>query len=48
MRLSARNQFKGTIVDIQEGTLPEFGEAICDHHGHHERHDCSQGGKCHE
>ena len=27
------------------GTLPEIGEATCDHH---EGHDCSHGGKCHE
>ena len=24
MKLSARNQFKGTIVDIQEGTEKEY------------------------
>ena len=30
------------------GTLPELGEANCDHHDHHGGHDCSHGGKCHE
>ena len=30
------------------GTLPEIGEATCDHHEHHEGHDCAHGGKCHE
>jgi predicted Fe-Mo cluster-binding NifX family protein len=31
------------------GTLPEIGEATCNHHEHehHEGHDCSHGGKCH-
>ena len=32
-----------------DSTLPEIGEATCDHHehDHHEGHDCSHGGKCH-
>ena len=32
------------------GTLHENGEATCDHHDyeHHEGHECSHGGKCHE
>ena len=32
-----------------EGTLPEIGEATCDHHehDHHEGHDCAHGGICH-
>ena len=32
------------------GTLPEIGEATCDHHDHEHQdgHDCSHGGKCHE
>ena len=30
------------------GTLPESGEATCDHHEHHEGHECAHGGKCHE
>ncbi|MCR5031952.1 MAG: NifB/NifX family molybdenum-iron cluster-binding protein [Lachnospiraceae bacterium] len=32
-----------------DGTLPEIGEATCDHHDHHhegEGHDCGHGG-CH-
>ncbi len=31
-----------------DGTLPENGDATCDHHDHegHEGHDCSHGG-CH-
>ncbi len=30
-------------------TLPQIGEATCDHHEHehHDGHDCSHGGKCH-
>ncbi len=31
-----------------DGSLPEIGEATCDHHDHHEGHECSHGGKCHE
>ena len=33
-----------------DGTLPEIGEATCDHHDHEHQggHDCSHGGKCHE
>lgn len=33
-----------------DGTLPENGEATCDHHDHehHEGHECTHGGKCHE
>ena len=30
------------------GTLPENGEATCDHHEHHEGHECAHDGKCHE
>ncbi len=31
------------------GSLPEIGEAACDHHGHegHGEHDCGHGG-CHQ
>ena len=36
------------VIAFASGTLPEFGEATCDHHDHHEEHDCSHGGKCHE
>ena len=33
-----------------DGTLPEIGEATCDHqdHEHQGGHDCSHGRKCHE
>ena len=36
------------VSSFVAGTLPEFGEATCDHHDHHGGHDCSHGGKCHE
>ncbi len=38
------------VMAYLNGTLPEIGEATCDHHEHegHEGHDCSHGGKCHE
>lgn len=47
--------FAGASGDAEEavkaflaGTLPENGEATCDHHDHHEGHDCAHGGNCHE
>ena len=49
--------FAGTAGNADEavnaflaGTLPENGEATCDHHDHehHEGHECAHGGKCHE
>ena len=30
------------------GTLEAIGEANCDHHEHHEGHECDHGGKCHK
>lgn len=32
-----------------DGSLPQIGEATCDHHGHgeHGDHNCSRGGSCH-
>ncbi len=39
------------IKSYLDGTLPQVGEATCDHHDHehegHEGHDCSHGGHCH-
>ena len=41
------------IESFVNGTLPQVGEATCDHHGHdheghdHEGHECSHGGGCH-
>ena len=32
------------VADFIKGTLPEIGEATCDHHG---AHDCAHGGSCH-
>ena len=49
--------FAGTAGNADEavnaflaGTLPENGEATCDHHDHehHEGHECAHDGKCHE
>ena len=49
--------FAGTAGNADEavnaflaGTLPENGEATCDHHNHehHEGHECAHGEKCHE
>ena len=38
------------VKAFADGTLPEIGEATCDHHDHehHEGHDCAHGGNCHE
>ena len=32
-----------------DGSLPQIGEATCEHHGHsdHGDHDCAHGGSCH-
>ncbi len=38
------------IKEYVNGTLPQVGDATCDHHDHehgHEGHDCSHGGGCH-
>ena len=37
------------VKEYLAGTLPQIGEATCDHHEHehHDGHDCSHGGKCH-
>ena len=32
------------VMSLLEGTLPENGEANCDHHGHGEGHSCHEGG----
>ncbi len=48
------------VQSLLDGTLPENGEATCDHHGHgdhgdhecghhgHGDHECGHGGHCHE
>ena len=38
------------VMSLLEGTLPENGEANCDHHGHSEGHGCHEGTghSCHE
>ncbi len=39
------------IADVDAliaGRLEAISEANCDHHDHHEGHECAHNGKCHE